>query len=210
MIQHKFFINLDKDIHRAEKFIGKDFIRWRATPREEVSKELDERMRSMYNFPRQSHLARCGCFHSHTSLLLHIIENRLNNVLVCEDDAVEVNPLPSDYPDGGITYVGGFIHASKMMDNKVPDVTLKKGINFISGYRVLMTLSYIIPKWEIAKELLDYIDARPRFSAIDIMYGNHGVLQYLNYPASFIEEGVQSTIHKKTKRSNELYQWVKF
>jgi len=209
MIQNKFYINLDSDVERGAIFKDTDFVRWKATSREEVSDELDKRMRSMYNFPRQSHLGRCGCFHSHTSLLLHIIENKLNNVLICEDDAIQVNELPTEYPTDGIIYVGGFIHQSKMMDNTPVDVTLKKGINWIRGYRVLMTMSYIIPTWEVAHEMLSFIDARPRFSAIDIMYGNSGVLQYLNYPASFEESGSTSTIHKKTKRANRYYKWVK-
>jgi hypothetical protein len=189
MIEHKFYINLESDILRKERFLKEnkgDWIRWDATYRDDVSDELDKRMRSMYNFPRQSHLSRCGCFHSHTRLLLHIIENKLNNVLVCEDDALQVNELPTEYPKNGIVYVGGFIHQSKMM-----------------------TMSYIIPTWEVAHEMLSFIDARPRFSAIDIMYGNSGVLQYLNYPASFEESGIQSTIHKKTKRANRYYKWIK-
>jgi len=95
------------------------------------------------------------------------------------------------------------------MDNTPVDVKLKKGINWIRGYRVLMTMSYIIPTWEVAEEMLSYIDARPRFSAIDIMYGNSGVKQYLNYPASFEESGSTSTIHKKSKRANRYYKWIK-
>ncbi len=209
MIENKFYINLDSDQHRREKFKETDFIRVSAVSREEVTDELDQRMRSMYNFPRQSHLGRCGCFASHINILLYIVKNKLNNVLICEDDAVQVDELPTEYPTDGITYVGGFIHKTKMMDNSPVDVTLKKGINWVSGYRVLMTMSYIIPKWEVADELLDYIHSRPRFSAIDVMMGSSGVLQYLNYPASFIEEGCESTIHKKSKRANEFYEWVK-
>ncbi len=130
MIEHKFYINLESDILRKERFLKQnkgDWIRWDATYRDDVSDELDKRMRSMYNFPRKSHLSRCGCFHSHTRLLLHIIENKLNNVLVCEDDALQVNELPTEYPKGGIVYVGGFIHQSKMMDNSPVDVDLKEG-----------------------------------------------------------------------------------
>jgi len=51
----KFFINLDTDIERKERFLELnkkyDFIRWEATGRDDVSEELDQKMISMYNYP---------------------------------------------------------------------------------------------------------------------------------------------------------------
>ena len=41
------------------------------------------------------------------------------------------------------------------------------------------------------------------------MYGNSPIPQYLNYPGSFVETGAESNIHKKQKKANEYYQWLK-
>ena len=204
-----FYINLLDDYKRRQKFLGCNFHRWEACSREEVPDELDKKMKSMWNFPRQSHLGRCGCFMSHYELYTYIVEMELNDVLICEDDAVHVKDLPKEYPNDGITYLGGFLHQTKMMDNSKVNVDLKEGINYINDFRVLMTMSYIIPRWEIAKDILDYIDARPRYKAIDIMLGDMGIPKYLEYPACFVEEGCDSTISKKTKKSNNKYEWIK-
>lgn len=209
-IKKKFYINLLDDHDRRIKFLNKGWHRWEAVSRSEVPDELDKKMRSMHNFPRQSHLGRCGCFLSHYELYTYIVENELNDVLICEDDAVPVKDLPEWYPEDGITYVGGFFHHSKMMDNSPVELTSNEGINKLPlDHRILMTMSYIIPKWEVAKEILDYIDARPRYKAIDIMLGNIGIMKYYEYPACFEEEGCPSTIAKKKKKANQHYKWVK-
>ena len=210
MIESKFFINLDKDIHRHEKFNQTDFIRWSATSREEVSEELNKKMISYYNYPKKSHLGRCGCFQSHINLLEHIVNNKLNNVLIVEDDAVQVDSIPADYPKDSLIYLGGFLHNKQMTNNKKVLLESADGINNLpDDYRILMTLSYIIPTWEVADDILKKIKLLKRYRAIDILLGNLDIKKSYIYPACFIEEGVESTINKKSKKSNKYYEWVK-
>tara|TARA_Y100000593_G_C4319186_1_gene342779 strand:+ start:4814 stop:5449 length:636 start_codon:yes stop_codon:yes gene_type:complete len=206
----KFFINLDDDTSRADKFNDTDYIRWRATSREEVSDDLYKKMISYYNYPEKAHLGRCGCFQSHISLLEHIVKNKLNDVLIVEDDAVQVSELPTDYPKDSLIYVGGFLHNKRMTDNKKVIIKSTDGLNNLpDDYRILMTLSYIIPTWEVADDILKKIKLLKRYRAIDILLGNLDIKKSYIYPACFIEEGGESTIQKKAKRSNELYEWVK-
>ncbi len=209
MIKHKFFINLDRDTSRAEKFKDTDYIRWRATSREEVSDELNKKMISMYNYPEKAHLGRCGCFNSHITLLEHVVDNRLNDVLVVEDDAVEVSELPTDYPSDSLIYLGGFLHNKKMTDNKKVIIKSTDGINNLPDeYRILMTLSYIIPTWVLAEDILKQIKSLKRYRAIDVLLGNINIKKSYIYPACYIEEGSVSNIQKKSKRSNEFYEWI--
>ena len=211
MIKHKFFINLDRDTSRAEKFKYTDYIRWRATSREEVSDELNKKMISMYNYPEKAHLGRCGCFNSHITLLEHIVANKLDDVLIVEDDAIEVNEIPTDYPKGSLVYLGGFLHNKKMMNNSKVIIESINGINHLPAeYRIIMTLSYIVPTWVLAEDILKQIKSLKRYRAIDILYGSIDIKRAYQFPACFIEEGAESTIQKKTKRSNESYEWVRF
>ena len=203
-----FYINLDNATSRREKFKDTEYKRWRATPKEEVSPFVDDKMISMYSFKRSSHLARCACFISHTKLLEYIVDNKLDDVLILEDDAIKINEIPLDYPKDSIVYLGGFIHHKKMMNNQKIEINHKKGINEVpEEYRMLGCLAYIIPHHNIALRILNKIYSSKRFKAIDIMMGNIGIKQYYNYPPSFIEEKTESQIQKKTKYMNENYEW---
>ena len=62
IIMITYYINLDSATVRKNKFENTDYIRFRATPRDEVPELVDKKMHSMYNFPRQGHLGRCGWF----------------------------------------------------------------------------------------------------------------------------------------------------
>ena len=207
----KFFINLDEDTSRAEKFKQSDYIRWRATSRDEVTEEVDKKMLSYYNLSRKAHLGKCGCFTSHISLLEHVVANKLDDVLICEDDAVQVSELPTDYPTDSLIYVGGFLHNKKMTNNKKVIIKSTDGINNLPDeYRILMTMSYIIPKWELAEDILKKIKSLKRYRAIDVLLGNIEVKKRYHYPACYEEEGVVSTINKKSKKATKYYEWVKF
>tara|TARA_R100001594_G_scaffold49_4_gene221 strand:- start:2106 stop:2729 length:624 start_codon:yes stop_codon:yes gene_type:complete len=203
-----FFINLDDASSRRSKFNDTDYQRWKATPKKDVPLSIDNKMISRYNFPRESHLGRCGCFLSHTKLLEYIVDNKLDDVLILEDDAIKINEIPLDYPKDSIVYLGGFIHHKKMMNNQKIEINHKKGINEVSeNYRMLGCLAYIIPHHNIALRILNKIYSSKRFKAIDIMMGNIGLKQYYNFPPSFIEEKTESQIQKKTKYMNDNYEW---
>ena len=210
-----YYINLDTAVERKSKFMDKDLFknkRWRATPRQEVPELIDHKMLSMYNFGRDAHLARCGCFISHLKLLEFIVENKLLDVLILEDDAIQVAPLPLVYPRDSIVYVGGFIYNRKMMDQSKVIIDHSIGMNLCPPeYRILGTVSYIIPDWLVALDILDRIKSQKRYKAIDIMLGNIGLKQYYNYPGSFREEGSVSQISEKNKQKKiqtENYEFI--
>ena len=129
--------------------------------------------------------------------------------MILEDDAIQVNNLPIDYPRDGIVYVGGFVYNRKMMDETQPKINHEIGINLCpENFRILGTLAYIIPTPQVALTILNKIYSQNRYKAIDIMYGNIGVKQYYNYPGSFREEGCPSQISRKNKIQTEEYQFI--
>jgi len=209
-----FYINLDTATQRRNKYTDKNFTRWKATSKDEVPAYIESRMISRYNFGKDAHLARCACWLSHTKLLEHIVENKINDVLILEDDAIQVNDLPTIYPQDSITYVGGFVYNKKMMDSKPPEIQHQVGINLCpENLRILGCLAYIVPKWQIALHILNRIYSENRYKAIDIMMGNIGIKQYYNYPASFREEGCESQISQKNKSNKimtEEYKYINY
>ena len=208
-IQHKFYINLLDDHDRRYKFLGKNYHRWCAVSRDQVPDEIDKKMISYWNYPRKSHLGRCACFCSHMELYQYIIENQLNDVLILEDDAVQVKDFPTEYPTDGLVYLGGFFAHQRITNKEPVKINLKDGINTLPPqYRILMTMSIIIPTWHIAKEIVELIEMKQRYRAIDILLGNLAIPKYYEYPACFVEEGSHSTIATKDKKSNEFYRWV--
>jgi hypothetical protein len=68
-----------------------------------------------------------------------------------------------------------------------------------------MTMSYYIGKWEVAKELRDWILSQKRYKAIDVMYANSPIDKYYYYPAIFKERNIQSTIRKQKRKSPDEY-----
>jgi GR25 family glycosyltransferase involved in LPS biosynthesis len=144
---------------------------------------------------------------SHINLLKYIVDEKINDVCVLEDDSTSDFDLPDDIRQADhITYLGGWLVNKKMKDIKLPvNETLKEGINELTNSRVLTTRAYYIPKWEHAKGLLDYIQEKKTWKAIDIMMSEY--VNHLYYPAlSHQILGYESTIgNNKPKKKYEHY-----
>ena len=210
-----FVINMDSATERWDYYKDKGVKRWSATNYDEIrvsSKEI-LRMTSYYNLSMKEHLCKIACLKSHTNLWRYIADNKMDNVLVLEDDAELVNPVPdiNNFPRDGITYLGGY--TSHPLVTKGPKkISLDQGIHLINHdeYRVLMTVAYFIPTWEVAQKLIDFIDNCKRYRAIDCMIKDMEIPLSLSYPASFKERPIESQIRKKKKKfSNEFYERVK-
>ncbi len=203
----KFVINLERCIERMDNF-DDSYTRWVATDYKDLDDDDDiyKRMISMWNINPNEHKAKCGCLLSHINLWKHIVEHKLNDIIIVEDDALQVNHLPETLGDKFL-YLGGFF-TKKLTDGAV-EVELTKGINNIpDNHKVLTTLSYYIPTWEIAEQLIVDITSQKRFRAIDIMLNKVSVEREIYYPAIYIERDLQSTIRpSKTKHPTEYYQF---
>lgn len=207
---NKFVITL-KDSERSPKWINTEYQLFDAVNGKELSYDCEscKKMISYHNIRNTpQHLGKTGCLLSHLKLLKHIWENKLNKVIVVEDDALQVNPLPEDLPNT-FTYLGGFF-ANKKITSKDPiEINSENGVNILpKNYRMICTLSYYIPKWEIAKEIFNKIMNSKRWRAIDIMYGDLIDNPNYIYPAIYIEEPYDSQImnKKKKKFANEFYK----
>ncbi len=210
-----FVINLDSAEDRWSHYENdKRYTRWSATSVDDLADDhpIFKDMVSMWNIDPNEHNCKCACYMSHTRLWRYIIDNHLEDVLILEDDAKLVNPIPdtSELPQDGFTYLGGFTSHLRLTDGS-KKVEFEEGINTINhaDYRMLMMMAYYIPNRTVAYKMLQSVTERGRPRAIDTMVRHTHRRQYVSYPASFIERDDPSQIRKKKrKHSNEFYEWI--
>ena len=208
---NKFVISL-KDSERLPKWSNTEYKHFEAVNGKELSYDCEScnKMISYYNVRNTpQHLGKTGCFLSHMKLLKHIVEYKLNKVIVVEDDALQVGNIPEFVRKcETFTYLGGFIMNKKITSKEKVVIDHKIGMNTLDSekYRMLTTLAYYIPKWEIAEEILQQLLKLKRWRAIDIVYGNIIKNPQYIYPSVFIEEPSKSQIqNNKDKFANEKY-----
>ena len=211
-----FVINLKESTDRWEKFKGKNVIRWEATNIDDIFYDLDlqEKMISYWNVRyTKFHFTKCACFMSHLKLWKYIIDNKINDVLILEDDAVGNLDIDTSYfAQDGITYLGGFFLDSKHFDIKIKTI-FETGYHKLDEkkYRMIQCMSYYFPTWKIAEKLYNEIINLKRYRAIDILITKIDIPKYFIYPAVFTEERIESTINNNGKKkgySNKYYHYV--
>ena len=210
---NKFVISL-KDSERLSQWIGTEYKHFEAVNGKEMDYDCEScnKMVSYHNIRRTpQHLGKVGCFLSHLKLLKHIAYNKINKAIVVEDDALQVNQLPEDLLKADrFTYLGGFIMNKKITDKEKIKIDHKTGFNMLDEkYRMLTTVAYYIPTYQIAQDLYKQLMGMKRWRAIDITYGNIIKNPLYVYPAPFCEEHGESQImnKKKTKFANEFYEF---
>jgi len=153
-------INLDHSKDRWEHYKDKGCTRWSATNFDEIkiNDKNIQRLISYHNISMKEHLCKIGCIRSHTNLWRYIVQNKMNDVLILEDDADLVHKVPEDLPIDGLSYLGGFVCHPKITKGPLKPEFVD-GIQELdkTKYRMMMTMSYYIPTWTIAEQMLNYI-----------------------------------------------------
>ena len=207
-----FYINLKKDKERRKKFLVTKYVRWPASERSDVTEEMDKKMVSYHNLSRQDHLAKCACLMSHLNLLKRCVELKIDNIFVLEDDALQLGnlPLTKTLAQDKFTYLGGFIKNKKITSSKPVVIEHMKGRNILDTdkYQMLMTMSYYVPTWQLAQQIIQNIESQKRYRGADIMFFKSIPSEYI-YPALFIEEHVPSNIRSnKDHHCTKEYEFV--
>lgn len=205
---NKFYINLDSNPERAEYF-DKTYQRWRAVTRDEVDARTKNKMISYWNTKPENHLGKCACFLSHYKLLKYIVNHKLNNVLVVEDDARAVTEIPENMDK--FTYLAGFFINKKVTEGPLKTIPKQElGLNSLEDkdYYICTTVAYYLPKWDDALDILLYLDRQKRWRAIDIMLMKSPIKKDYQYPAPYEEAPMGSNIRKgKIKYCNMWYEY---
>lgn len=198
----KLYINLERSPERRKKF-DDTWTRITATDGNDLDHHpILKRMVSMWNMNPKEHRAKCACFLSHYRTLEYIVGRQLNNVIVCEDDAIQINELPPPERLGNhFCYLGGYFCHRRITDGHLKDPDdfpiSSQGLNGLdrSMHRLMMMLSYYIPSWKVAENMLEWLESCVRLRAMDTMlFGLPYPVNYY-YPAIFVEDKGASTIH---------------
>ena len=167
-----FVINLKKDKDKWKKYENNEnYIRYSACNGIEMSQANPyyDKLQIMWNASDRKKKCTAGILNSHMSIIKKIVKQKLDQVLVIEDDAIidfkklqkiNLDKLPQD----SIIYFGGTLHPpdsfkNKSWDHKKISKSFKKGVNNIDPekYRILGGHGYYFPTWNVAKQLLDIV-----------------------------------------------------
>ena len=134
---------------------------------------------------------KCCHFFSYYSILKKIVEEKINDVIICEDDAIlkEIKDINSDEP---VLLNAELIHPTdfkKQKFFKFEDIDFKEGINEIdySKYRWRCSATIYYPTYKSAEKIINFIDnCKTQFTHTDLFMAKHKLIKYLYYPSLFI------------------------
>lgn len=158
-------------------------------------KETDEYMNKIkcrYNISLKQKQNVVGCLLSHLNIMRYIINNKLNNILVIEDDSIvdfdklnelNINELPNE-----LIYFGGIIRGNTLnnefdYNNIIQNINNKINKIEITKFKIGATHGLFYPTWEVADSIYNYITSKDRIKAID---GEFALLQKENKINTFI------------------------
>ena len=230
-IQHIFVINLAKSTDRMKHYRktpptklggGKiPYTRYPAVDGSTLTEKECSRMISMWSISRSHQQGKMGNFLSHLNLHKDIVKNRLNGVLILEDDADLRNvEIPQSIATlDGICFLGGWATSLKVKDKHLPlrfHPRNKYGgnqptLNRIKRdhYRILQTRAYYIPNYKISQELINFIEGHKRVRTFDLMMAKFPKTEYFLFPAVATNRlGSQSTRDRRAKNIDHLLYYI--
>ena len=158
---------------------------------------IQARMKHRSNIKNKNKMGKLGCWASYATLLQKIINEKINDVLILEDDCIQVYS-DSDYlpPLGDKPiYLNGFFHHPTNYTKRTKDwirdvkktLRLKEGINKIDWdkIRIVGTWGVFIPKWQQAYKILFKLANSKTYTTVDSQLSKHHIIDRFYYPSLF-------------------------
>jgi len=159
---------------------------------------IEDRFQFRYNTSEYKKKRIMSVFNSHISILQKIVNEKINDVVVCEDDSIKEFDLKESTNE--ICLLGGCLrHPNNWkLDTqwrKENDITFEEGVNKIdySKYRWTQIYAVYYPNWEKTNELLKSIlESKKSYCHYDIFLSKNKLINYLYYPTPFksCDEGI--------------------
>ncbi len=192
----KFVISLDDDLAKSRReklnykyelfngIWGKDCPEW-----------IKKKMKHRKNIGEKAKLGKLGCWASYAKILQKIVDEKINNAIILEDDCFQVRDFELEHLGNEPIYLNGFFHHptnyAKRNKQWVKDfksnIQLNDGINKIdfSKCRIIGTLGIFIPKYFQAERILDKLKTCKSYTTIDSQIAKNKLIEYFYYPACF-------------------------
>ena len=163
---------------------------------------------------------RMACFASHVKALKYVVKNKINRVIILEDDAFLDGLVIESLPKDGATLLGGVIrHPTRWeLDKEFINTKAKKIINkFKNGvneidykkYRWNGAWAIYYPTWKIVKQILDFILSKNfKFKHYDLFLANHKLIKYLYYPSIFTHDDSRSISQVSSNKSGYIKNYI--
>jgi len=193
-------LSMDTEIgkNRREK-LNYDYEWFKCVSGEEIIDKFNFR----YNTCQKLKDATASCFNSHLKMMKKIVDEKLNDVVICEDDSIKVYDIDTSNINEICLFGGVIRHPSNWKeDNKwrkehVDDIVnnFKEGLNKIDYDKFRWSGTYAIyyPTYEKTNELLNNIlNSKKKYCHLDVFLSKTKLINYLYFPTPFMscDEGI--------------------
>lgn len=161
--------------------------------------EIIDRFNFRYNTSQGLKDATASCFNSHLKMMKKIVDEKLNDVIICEDDSIKVYDVDTSNINEICLFGGTIRHPSNWAKDrewrKTNDISFQDGMNKIDyeKYRWTQTYAIYYPTWEDTNKLLKTIlESKNKYCHLDIFLSKNKLINYLYYPSPFMscDEGI--------------------
>ena len=160
--------------------------------------DFEDKFIFRYNTSEKLKKGTMSCFASHMAIMKYIVDNKIDDVVVCEDDSFKIGDFDNKSIKD-ICLLGGTIRHptswGKDKDfQKNNDIVFHDGVNKIDydRYRWTHTFAIYYPNWEKTSGLLNNIlQSKKKYRPIDIFLSKNKLINYLYYPTPFIHNDTE-------------------
>ena len=177
-----------------------------------------QRFKFMHTARESSRRGIIGCAWSHICALRKIVEEGLQNVVVLEDDAELVGPLPPLHllPTDAVVHFGGVLRTpgcwsrqrQEFSPEKEAEVwhSLHDGLNAVVGFSIAGAEAYYVPNSKVAGELLSLAESPSvRMLHWDLFLRSHKLVPFIWFPNCFAASDAEHSQIEGRKKLRHLY-----
>jgi GR25 family glycosyltransferase involved in LPS biosynthesis len=206
-------INLDRSPDRLAKYQD-EIARQRVIRIKAINfteSVIDQYVERQINLPQirpENKRKNVACILSHLKALSHIVEHKLNDIVILEDDTcIDFDRMERIAPTLSrqhVTQVGGHLWPPIFSTKGWKKPTFEEGVHEIdlSRYHIMGAHGYYVPTWEVAKQLVDWIHAQKRWRNYDNLIEKSPQKRYFVFPAVvtlYVQDANCSTMDHKWK-----------
>ena len=188
---------------------------------EDIPEDFIKKMHKMYNIKEKLFRAKVCHFYSYYMMLKKIVNEKLDNVIICEDDAILKESLPDKFNTEEILILNCELHEPTnwekntkqyFKDNILPLINnFKEGINKIEydKFRWSCTACMYYPKFQNCIEIINEIENANKITTFDLWLSKNKLIKNLIYPSVFkIQDNGVSQI-QNSSGTIDNYQIIK-